>query len=132
MLGLWLWLELTLPKTLTLTLDPNPQNGIVEGHPNQIRTVKKDASGCANHWYCYFAFDIGKIEGDNLRHDIAELVDVDPESNTTTKFIMPVLEKTRLLRACEQFYIIFKSMFYIERLHVRMCLYWCIRFIVGK
>ena len=75
---------------------------------------------------------IGKIEGDNLRHDIAELVYVDPESNTTTKFIMPVLEKTRLLRACEQFYIIFKSMFYIERLHVRMCLYWCIRFIVGK
>ena len=92
---LWLWLELTLPKTLTLTLDPNPQNGIVEGHPNQIRTLKKDASGCANHWYCYFAFDIGKIEGDNLRHDIAQLVDVDPESNTTTKFIMPVLEKNK-------------------------------------
>ena len=31
---LGLWLELTLPKTLTLTLDPNPQNGIVEGHPD--------------------------------------------------------------------------------------------------
>ena len=25
-------IELTLPKTLTLTFDPNPQNGIVEGH----------------------------------------------------------------------------------------------------
>ena len=25
-----------------------------------------------------------------MRHDMAELVDVDPESNTTTKFIMPV------------------------------------------
>ena len=25
--------ELILHKTLTLTLDPNPQNGIVEGHP---------------------------------------------------------------------------------------------------
>ena len=37
------------------------------------------------HWYCYFAFDIGKNEGANF--------DVDPESNTTTKFIMPVLEK---------------------------------------
>ena len=81
--------------TQNLNIDPNPQNGIVEGHPNQIRTQKKDASGCANHWYCYFAFDIGKIEGDNLRHDIAELVDVDPESNTTTKFIMPVLEKNK-------------------------------------
>ena len=28
-----------------------------------------------------------------MRHDMAELVDVDPESNTTTKFIMPVLVK---------------------------------------
>ena len=45
MLGLWLWLELTLPKTLTLTLDPNPQNGIVEGHPHQIRTLKKTLPG---------------------------------------------------------------------------------------
>ena len=25
-----------------------------------------------NHWYCYFAFDIGKNEGANLRHDMAE------------------------------------------------------------
>ena len=31
MLGAMVLLELTLPKTLTL--DPNPQNGIVEGHP---------------------------------------------------------------------------------------------------
>ena len=88
--------------TQNLNIDPNPQNGIVEGHPNQIRTLKKDASGCANHWYCYFAFDIGKIEGDNLRHDIAELVDVDPESNTTTKFIMPVLEKKHEEDSCER------------------------------
>ena len=28
-----------------------------------------------------------------MRHDMAELVDVDPESNTTTKVIMPVLVK---------------------------------------
>ena len=27
-------------------------------------------------------------------------------------------------------YIFFKSMFYIDRLHVRTCLYWCIRLLL--
>ena len=30
------------------------------------------SSGCTNHWYCYFSFDIGNNEGANLRHDMAE------------------------------------------------------------
>ena len=71
-----------------------------------------------------------------MRHDMAELVDVDPESNTTTKFIMPVLVKCKKNKTPASvrtgLYIFFKSMFYIDRLHVRTCLYWCVRFIVGK
>ena len=33
----------------------------------------------------------GKNEGANLCHDMAELVDVDPESNTTTKLVVGLL-----------------------------------------
>ena len=39
----------------------------------------------------------GKNEGANLCHDMAELVDVDPESNTTTKLVVGLLASCGLL-----------------------------------
>ena len=51
-----------------------------------------------------------------MRHDMAELVDVDPESNTNRSYneiyyasLGKMKKKTRLLRACEQVYIYFSS-----------------------
>ena len=78
------------------------------------------------------------------RYGRVNLVDVDPESNTTTKFITPVCQSWKNEKKKKTPASVRTAGLYIfnripsrntisERfIHVRMCLYWCIRFIVGQ